>query len=124
MKFYHLITLFTFLMIQASFAQSKTGQDKTEVPRLTTESLRLETTVELYPNPTEEYLNITLQNSRLKNVEFEMFNVIGNKMEFDLEQMSAVNYKANVKELKPGYYLLVVKDNATRFRKAFKFRKQ
>ena len=46
------------------------------------------------------------------------------KMEFDLEQMSAVNYKANVKELKPGYYLLIVKDNTTRFRKAFKFRKQ
>jgi hypothetical protein len=80
--------------------------------------------VELYPNPSVDFLNITLKNSNLKNVEFEMYNVIGNKIDFEVDAVNGVSYKINVKEFNPGYYLLIIKDPMSRYNKAFKFRKQ
>ena len=125
MKFYLITTLITLYFFQLSFAQNSTlSQNEIEAPKLNTQSLRIETSVELYPNPAVDFINISLENSRLKNVEIEMFDIIGNKIDFELEQIASNNYKANVKELKSGYYLVIVKDPVTRFNKAYKFRKQ
>jgi hypothetical protein len=110
--------------MQFSFCQvSSVDDNKSELPKIKKESLQMETDVELYPNPAAEFLNITLKNSQLKNVQIEMYNVIGNKIEFELDAVNSVNYKINVKELNSGYYLLIIKDQMSRYNKAFKFRK-
>ena len=126
MKFYLFTILIVFYFASLSIGQDNNlDQNKTEVPKLKTQSLRIETSVELFPNPADEYLNIFLvNNSRLKNVEVEMFNIIGNRVDFELEQVASNKFKANVKELKSGYYLVIVKDPVVRFNKAYKFRKQ
>ena len=125
MKFYSLTLIFAFLFAEAAFSQdSQLDNNKSELPLLKKESLQVSMDVELYPNPSVEFLNITLKNSRLKNVEFEMYNVIGNKIEFEIEAINTSSYKINVKEFNPGYYLLIVKDPISRYNKAFKFRKQ
>lgn len=125
MKFY-LYTLFILLFtIQFSFGQnSAVDQNKSELPMLQTESLQIEAVVELYPNPADDFVNITITNSQLKNVQFEMYNIIGNKIDFDFEQVNSKNYKVNVKDFHSGFYLLVVKDPVSRFNKAYKFRKR
>jgi len=92
--------------------------------KLNTESLQMEVEVDLYPNPAIDFLNVTLKNSQLKNVEFEIYNIIGNKMDFEIDAVNANNYKINVKEFHSGYYLLILKDPVSRFNKAYKFRKQ
>jgi hypothetical protein len=108
----------------ATAQNSSLDNNKSELPILNKESLQLSVDVELYPNPTVDILNITLKNSNLKNVEFEMYNVIGNKIDFELDVVNGGNYKINVKEFNPGYYLLIIKDPILRYNKAFKFRKQ
>ena len=125
MKFY-LYTLFILLFtIQFSFGQnSAVDKNKSELPKLQTESLQIEAVVELYPNPANDFVNITITNSKLKNVQFEMYNIIGNKIDFDFEQVNSKNYKVNVKDFHSGFYLLVVKDPVARFNKAYKFRKR
>lgn len=125
MKIY-LTTFICFLFfIQLSYGQSiPNDEDKSELTKLNTESLNVETEVELYPNPTVDYLNITLKNSNLKDVQFEVYNIIGNKQKFELEVVNSDNYKINIKEYHSGYYLLLIKDPVTRYNKAFKFRKQ
>ncbi len=125
MKFY-LTILFSFtLCAQLLFAQDiPVNGNKNELPNLNKGSLQIETDVELYPNPVIDFLNIQLKNSQLKNVEFEMYNIIGNKLSFELEAMGSNNYKVNVKDLHSGYYLIIVKDPISRYNKAFKFRKQ
>ena len=125
MKFY-LITLIVFLSFtQLSFGQNAPiDQSQSEFPKLKTESLQVEPEVELYPNPVVDYLNVTLKNSRLKDVEIEVYNIIGNKQNFELEVVSSNSYKVDVKELHQGYYLLIIKDPISRYNKAFKFRKQ
>ncbi len=124
MKLY--LTILTILFFtQLSFGQERSIQnDNRDLPKLSTESLQIETGVELYPNPTSDFLNITLKNSILKDVKFEMYNIIGNKMDIDLDVVNSKNYKINVKEFHSGYYLLIITDPITRFNKAFKFRIQ
>jgi len=124
MKFY-LTTFFLFIIIQLSHGQDISIDDnKSELPKLKTESLQIVTEVELYPNPAIEFLTITLKNSQLKDVQFEMYNIIGNKLNLELDVLSSDSYKINVKELHSGYYLLIIKDPISRYNKAFKFRKQ
>ena len=125
MKFYSLITFFVFLIsAEISLAQDNSIGDRREIPKLKTESLQVEMDVDLFPNPAEDFLNITIKNSSLKNVQIEMYNVIGNKLDLDLDKSSSDTYKVNVKEFHSGYYLLIVKDPISRFNKAYKFRKR
>lgn len=125
MKLYLITTFLLLINLQLSFAQQISIDDNTsELPKLKKESLKIETEVELYPNPAIEYLNVSLKNSQLKEVQFEMYNIIGNKIDLEIDMVSSDNYKINVKEFHSGYYLLIVRDPITRFNKAFKFRKQ
>jgi hypothetical protein len=125
MKFYLITILVFFCIIHITFGQNRSIDDnKSEVTKLNTESLQMEVEVDLYPNPASDFLNVTLKNSQLKNVEFEVYNIIGNKMEFEIDAVNADNYKLNVKEFHSGYYLLILKDPVSRFNKAYKFRKQ
>jgi len=125
MKFYSIATFLLLIIFQLSVAQQISIDDNTsELPKLKKESLKIETEVELYPNPAIEYLNVSLKNSQLKEVQFEMYNIIGNKINLEIDMVSSDNYKINVKEFHSGYYLLIVRDPITRFNKAFKFRKQ
>lgn len=123
MKFYSLIIIL-FLISSGLFAQDSKINNKSELPQIKKESLQISLDVELYPNPADEFLNVRLKNSNLKAVKIEMFNVIGNKMDVEIDQINANDYKVNVKEFNPGYYLLIIKDPMSRFNKAFKFRKQ
>jgi hypothetical protein len=125
MKFY-LTTIFCFLFfIQLSHGQNNPiDGDKSELPKLNTESLHIETEIELYPIPAIDYLNVGLKNSQLKEVVFEVYNIIGNKQNFEVEIVNKDSYKINVKKFHSGYYLLIIKDPVTRYSKAFKFRKQ
>lgn len=121
--------LFNFLILtfvfQFSFGQDIQVQDnRSELPKLKTESLQVETDVDIYPNPASDYLNITLKNSQLKKVQIEMYNVIGNKLDFEFDKINSHSYKLNVKNLHSGYYLIIIKDPISRYNKAYKFRKQ
>lgn len=123
MKFY-LTTFFLLIFIQTSYGQDNSiDGNKSELPKLKKESLQIETDVELYPNPAIDYLNIKLKNSQLKDVQFEIYNIIGNKLKFELDVVNSDTYKINVKEFHSGYYLLIIKDPISRYNKAFKFRK-
>ena len=125
MKFYLFTCFIVFFTLHVTLGQdTQNNRDKSEIPQLNTESLQLETVVELYPNPVVEHLSVQLKNSQLKNVEFEIYNIIGNKMNFATEMVAHDHYKINVKEFHAGYYLLVVKDQVKRYNKAFKFRKE
>ena len=125
MKLYLIIVLFLGLTFNLSNGQNiAVDDDKSDLLKLKTESLQLEMDVDLYPNPATEFLNVTLNNAQLKNVEIEMYNIIGNKLDFELDRTKLNSYKINVKDLHSGYYLVLVKDPISRYNKAFKFRKQ
>jgi hypothetical protein len=80
--------------------------------------------IEIYPNPAVDFLIIHIQKSELIDAEFEMHSLIGNSIKIEPEEIGLDTYRINVKEFSTGYYFLVVKDEVTRYKKAFKFLKR
>ena len=80
--------------------------------------------VEIYPNPTVDYLNIVISNSSLDNPKIEVFNIIGNSIEVEMEKLEDNKYRLNVKDLPAGYYLVTIKDNGEPIKDMFKFLKR
>jgi len=85
--------------------------------------------IDLYPNPTTDFLNITLVNletfdKSLINPVLILYNIIGNSIDIKPQKIDNYHYRFNVSDLAPGYYLLAVKDSQAKFNKTFKFLKK
>jgi hypothetical protein len=108
------------------FAQNDPlGKDSnTEMPEFSRSNLQSSTKIELYPNPTTDFITVTIDREKLKSVEFEMYNIIGNHMNIAIEKEDYRQFKINVREYNPGYYLLIVKDPITRYNQVVKFQKK
>lgn len=94
-----------------------------ELPNVNKQSLKQPFEVELFPNPAVDFLNISVLDPEIRNPQFEVFTVIGNKLDFEVEKQSSTSYKINVQDFNPGYYLIIVRDPIARVNRAFKFRK-
>jgi hypothetical protein len=82
-----------------------------------------ENVIDIYPNPAVRYLTVNIQNSTLENTEFELHSIIGNQMTISVQDLGQGKYRIPVENLATGYYFLVVKDEETRFKRAYKFLK-
>jgi hypothetical protein len=80
--------------------------------------------IQVYPNPATHYLNVDIDETKLSSVSFEVYNIIGNAMQVKAEKVSNGQYRILVRNLAPGYYLLVVKDDYTRVKQTYKILKQ
>lgn len=116
-----------FLLIAPFQAMSQTvngTQQTAETPFSSDPKLHLKNTIELFPNPVEDYLQIKILNSELKDVQFEMHSIIGNAVQIETEDLGKDSYRIPVESFASGYYFLVIKDDITRFSKAVKFLKK
>ena len=79
--------------------------------------------VDIYPNPTTDYLNIQVAGTDSKP-SFHLHNIIGNEVKVEFEEMGDNKYRINVENLAPGYYLLAIKEPDTKYTKTLKFLKR
>lgn len=67
-------------------------------------------TIELYPNPAQEFVFIELDNKGFENTEFVIFNTVGHRVESILESKTTKNglmtYKINISEIPSGMYFI------------------
>ncbi|MCC5930500.1 MAG: T9SS type A sorting domain-containing protein [Cyclobacteriaceae bacterium] len=96
-------------------------QNPIERPILRDRPVNIKNPVEFYPNPVEQYLTVSIDRDQLKNVEFEVYNIIGNTHQIEVEDLSRSQFKIHLDNFKSGYYLLVVKDKENRVSHAYKF---
>ena len=80
--------------------------------------------VEVFPNPTSNFLNIDLSDLDLVKPKFEIRSIIGKKMTLILEKNGTKKYKVDVKAFSRGYYLLLVTDDKTKFQQTLRFSKK
>ncbi len=102
-----------------SYAQS--GQD---FPSFGNELLADKNKIEIYPNPSVDFLTVQIENSTLTNTTLIVHNIIGSKFEVQVEKVEENQYRLDVRNLPPGYYLLSIKDTPANFSKTFKFLKR
>ena len=109
------------LTISASIAQSN---GETQPSFAEKELKEVKTTVELYPNPVTDYLHVNIESENLENVEFEIYNIIGNLIKIEVEHVNNYQFKIPVRTLPSGYYLLIISDKTTKYNQPFKFQKK
>ena len=88
------------------------------------EVLDLKNKVEIYPNPSVDFLNVTISNADLVKTEIVVYSIIGSKYQIEIEKTEQDQYRLDVRNLPPGYYLLSIKDPTTNFSKTYKFLKK
>ena len=80
--------------------------------------------VKLFPNPAVEYLIVEIKSQELSNVSFELNNIIGNTFQMRSEPLGDNRYKIYVKDLRPGYYFLTLKDDNSTYKHTYRFLKK
>lgn len=114
---------FFTLGITANAQSSLSGEQGGNGSFLQDDQVLSKNKIEIYPNPAVENIFVKINNSELENVEIELFNIIGNSLTFEMEEIEKNTYRVKVEDFPPGYYLLIIKDPIKRFNQAFKFHK-
>jgi len=81
-------------------------------------------TIQLYPNPTTDFLNIKFEIPCANRVKLALHSIIGNIMDVETEILDENEIQLKVRDLPAGYYLLSIRDPETSVRSTFKFLKR
>ena len=103
----------------ASFAQNGP-----EYLSYSSNDLKIENQIQIYPNPSVDYLKVTIEASSLVNPKIVIHTILGNELSVISEKSDANEFTVDVKNFPAGYYLLAVKDESTGFSKTYKFLKR
>lgn len=109
-----LATLVFFAMAHLASAQSET------IPAVEEEQVH----VNLYPNPAINYLYIRFDSLKSEHVNLTVRNIIGNEMNPDRENVEQDAIRLKVDNFPPGYYLVTLSDENSRFKRVYKFLKR
>jgi hypothetical protein len=80
--------------------------------------------VQVYPNPTTEFLTIKFESPVAKKAKFTVHNIIGNEIEIEHEVMDEYEVRIRVKDLHEGYYFLSVQSEHSIAKSTYKFLKR
>lgn len=80
--------------------------------------------VEIFPNPTSDFLNIDLSKLDLQKPQLEIRSIIGLKMSISVEDNGPKKYKVDVQSFPRGYYLVLVRDDRSKFQQTVRFSKK
>ena len=80
--------------------------------------------VEVFPNPTTDFITVDLSKLDLKSPKIEIRNIIGSKMDMSIEKLEGDKHRVDVKEYPPGYYLILVRDDRSKFQQTVRFSKK
>ncbi len=116
------IILISALFVMVGFA-SKAQTDRA-YPSFSSEDLVIENKIQIYPNPSIDFLKITIEQSTLTDPQIVIHSIIGSKIEVFTEKTSSNEFVVDVKNLPAGYYLVAVKDASTGFSETYKFLKR
>lgn len=95
-----------------------------DYPSFSSNDLKIENKIQIYPNPTVDFLKVSIKESKLVDPKIVIHSIIGSKLEVYTEKISANQFTIDVKKLPAGYYLVAVKDVATGFSETYKFLKR
>ena len=108
----------TVILLFSAFAIS--AQDNSSVSYNNEDKAK----VEVFPNPTSDFLNIDLSQLDLQKPKIEIRSIIGTLIQVKPEKNGDKKYKINVKSFPRGYYLVLVTDDRSKFQQTVRFSKK
>lgn len=113
-------TLLLSLVLSVAFAFQSQAQERKDLSAKNNAKVK----VEVFPNPATNYLTVDLSNLSLDDPKIEIRNIIGSKMTFRSEKLGKYKQRLNVQDYPPGYYLVLVRDDKTKFQQTVRFSKK
>jgi hypothetical protein len=111
-----------FFVLVIGFCVTAVGQDRPEnAPGASPDQAKQ---VKLYPNPAIEFLTVKFETPQAKTAKLVLHNIIGNELETEAEVIDEYEVKIKVKDLSSGFYLLLIKNETTGLKGAYKFLKK
>ena len=104
----------------ASFAQNNGPESLS----YSSTDLKIENQIQIYPNPSVDFVKVTIEASNLVNPKIVIHTILGNELSIISEKTDVNEFTVDVKSFPVGYYLLAVKDESTGFSKTYKFLKR
>jgi len=80
--------------------------------------------IQLFPNPTTDFLNIKFENPIARKAKFTVHNIIGNEINLEPEIVDDFEVRIKVKDMHEGYYFLAVQNIQSGFKSTHKFLKR
>lgn len=114
-------TLVFSLLLSVMFAFQSQAQQGQE---LSAKNSGVKIKVEVFPNPATNYLTVDLSKLSLDDPKIEIRNIIGSKMSFRSEDLGGKKQRLDVQDYPPGYYLVLVRDDKTKFQQTVRFSKK
>lgn len=102
-------------------AQENASQDNLKLEYQAGEKVNL---VEFYPNPVKDFIFIKVNDPGLGEVKTELRNIIGSELNINPERVEKDTYRISVEDFPTGFYLLVVEDKDSHFKRVHKFLKK
>jgi len=75
----------------------------------------------IYPNPATDYIIVEIKQLELQNARFVLTSMIGNEIEITQEALGEDKFRIGLVGYPTGFYFLVIEDDPSQFKKAFKF---
>ena len=75
----------------------------------------------IYPNPATDYIIIEIRSPELHNIRFALTSMIGNEIEITPELLGDYRFRLGLSNYPSGFYFLVIQDDLSQFKKAFRF---
>lgn len=115
---------FVFALLGILFLGATAYAQTAEYPSYASNDLKIENKIQIYPNPSVDFLKVNIEESSLVNPKIVVHSIIGSRLEVVSEKLSKDEFKVDVTNLPAGYYLLAVKDESTGFSQTYKFLKR
>jgi hypothetical protein len=80
--------------------------------------------VQIYPNPATEFLNVKLDAPNAKHAKLTCLNILGSAIELETEIVDDHEIRVRVKDLTSGYYFISVQDEKLKTKSTYKFLKR
>jgi hypothetical protein len=112
--------LFVFLMV--ALAQIGFGQASEHFPLPINPDLAK--SVQVYPNPATDFINIKLELPIAKRLKLDLHNIIGSTLETELEIIDDFEIRIKTKDLPVGYYMIALREGDSSVKATFKFLKR
>ena len=119
----HVLRIFTVLLLIVSSVSATSAQEPGS-PSAHVERADLSKSVQIFPNPTVEYVHVRIEQVKAADLKLTLHNIIGNEMSVESEIVDEHEVRIRVKDLDAGYYLIALRDDKIHFRGTYKFLKK
>ncbi len=111
-----------FGMIQTSFIMAQNTINGAQMEgQILPNNFKAVNTIGIYPNPATEYIMVEIKQSELQNAHFILTSMIGNEIEITPEALGEDKFRIGLVGYPAGFYFLIIEDDPSQFKKAFRF---